>query len=133
LRRILSCEIAVRVTSKRQETQRRRRKLHRALRSAAFERLMRGTIVERARRCGRDDCACADNPKARHVSKYVSVSLKGRTVAIHLRPQDEERVRDALEAYRRAWAIIEGLTCCEVADLRREARERMRQRKLRRK
>lgn len=128
----LNCVIAVRVTTKRRETQRRRRQLHEALRGMSFERLMRGSIVERARRCGRADCACADDPKARHVGKYVSVSLYGRTVAIHLRPEDEDRVRSALDAYRRLWAIINGLTLCEVADLRRESRERVRQRKRRR-
>jgi len=119
--------------SKRKGTQQRRRQLHKALRRFAFEHLMRGTIVERARRCGRADCACADDPKARHMGKYVSVSLDGRTVAIHLRAEDEERVRRALDAYRRLWAIIDGLTRCEVADLRREARERVRLRRWRRK
>jgi hypothetical protein len=120
------------VTSKRQETQRQRGQLREALRSLAFEPLMRGTIVERARRCGRADCACAKDPKARHCGKYLSVHLDGRTVAIHLRPEDEERVRRAVDAYHRLWAIINGLTSCEVADLRREARERSRGRRRRR-
>jgi hypothetical protein len=43
-----------------------------------------------------------------------------------------ERVRPAVEAYERLWAIINGLTACEVADLRREARERSRGRRRRR-
>lgn len=105
--------------------------MHQALRALAFQPLMRGTIVERARRCGRAECACARDPKARHVGKYLSVHLDGRTVAIHLRPQDEDRVRVAIEAYGRLWEIINGLTSCEVADLRREARERSRSRKRR--
>lgn len=118
--------------SKRQETQRRRRELHEELRALGFERLMRGSIVERLRRCGRGSCACARDPGARHRERYVSIHLKGRTVAIHLRPDDEERIENAVEAYRRLWAIIDGLTLCEVADLRREARERSRGRKRRR-
>jgi hypothetical protein len=117
--------------SKRQETQHRRRELHAALRALGFERLMRGSIVERLRRCGRKSCACARDPSARHRERYVSIHLEGRTVAIHLRPDDEERVRRAIEAYRRLWTIVEGLTACEVSDLRREARERTRARRRR--
>jgi len=119
------------VLSKRQETQRRRQRLREDLRTLAFGPLMRGSIVERARRCGRAECACAKDPKARHLGKYVSVNLDGRTVAIHLRPEDEERVRQAIEAYGRLWEVINGLTSCEVADLRRESRERSRARKRR--
>jgi RNA:NAD 2'-phosphotransferase (TPT1/KptA family) len=93
---------------------------------------MRGTIVERRRRCGRENCACARDEEARHPSKFLSVHLEGRTVAIHLRPEDEERVRRAIEAYARVWEIINGLTACEVADLRREAGDRSRARRRRR-
>jgi hypothetical protein len=118
--------------SKSQEAQRRRRKLHEAMRALSFESLMRGSIVERLRRCGRKNCACANDPGARHRQKYVSVWLEGRTVAIHLRAEDEQRVARAIDAYQRLWSIINGLTSCEVADLRREARERARGRKRRR-
>lgn len=52
-------------------------------------------------------------------------------MAMHLRPEDEDRVRRAVDAYDRVWRIIDGLTACEVADLRREARERARGRKRR--
>jgi hypothetical protein len=115
--------------SKRQETERRRRQLGEALRVLAFAPLMRGSIVERVRRCGRAKCACASDPKARHRGTYLSVSLDGRTVAIHLRPEDEQRARYAIDAYRRLWEIVNGLTVCEVADLRRAARERSRRRR----
>ena len=118
--------------SKRQETQRRRRQLHEELRTFAFARMMRGSIVARRRRCGRANCACTDDPEARHPEKYLSVNLQGRTVAISLRPEDELRVQQAVDAYQRLWAIINELTSCEVADLRREASERARGRRRRR-
>ena len=117
--------------SQRQETQRRRRQLHAELRAVAFAPLMRGSVIDRKRRCGRAKCACASDSAARHPEKYLSVHLEGRTVAVHLRPEDEERVRRAIEAYERLWAIINGLTACEVADLRREARARARGRRRR--
>jgi hypothetical protein len=118
--------------SKRQETQRRRRQLHEELRSFAFAHVMRGSIVERRRRCGRANCACAQDPAARHPETYLSVHLQGRTVALSLRPEDEVRVQQAVDGYQRLWTIINELTACEVADLRREARERARGRRRRR-
>lgn len=117
--------------SKRQETQKQRRLLHEQLRALSFEHVMRGSIVERARKCGRASCACSRDPGARHHEKYLSVHLDGRTVTVHLRPEDEGRVRQAIEAYARLWEILNGLTGCEVSDLKREARERTRTRKRR--
>lgn len=105
--------------------------MHQELRAYGFANLMRGSIVERVRRCGRANCACAKDPGARHRERYISVHLDGRTVAIHLRDEDEARVRRAMKAYARLWEIINGLTACEVADLRREARERVRGRRRR--
>ena len=115
--------------SNREEIQRRRRRLHEELRVLSREPLMRGSIVERLRRCGRPNCACARDPKARHGGKFLTVHLEGRTQALHLRPEDEARVRQAIAAYGRVWAIINGLTACELRELRRAGRERRRARR----
>lgn len=120
------------MTSGRGGTQQHRRRLHEALRAFSFEPLMRGSIVERLRRCGKANCACARDPDARHGGKFFTVSLDGRTQAVHLRPEDEERVKRAIEAYDRLWDVINGLTTCELSDLRREVRERRRSRRRRR-
>lgn len=116
------------MASEREEIQRRHRTLIEQMRRLSFEPLMRGTIVERLRKCGRANCACAKDPAARHGGKFLTVHLKGRTEALHLRPEDEERVRKAIAAYNRLWEIINGLTACELADLRRGVRERRRAR-----
>lgn len=87
---------------------------------------MRGSIVERARRCGKGNCACASDDKARHRGLYLSVHLDGATRAVHLRPADVERVRDAIDRYQRLWKTLTELTACELADLRRAASERRR-------
>ena len=117
------------VASDREENQRRRRRLHQELRALSFEPLMRGSIVDRVRKCGRPNCACARDPAARHGGRFLTVHLDGRTQAVHLRPDDEERVRKAVESYERLWQIINGLTACELSDLRRQARERRRSRR----
>ena len=117
--------------SGRLETHRRRRHLREQVRALSFEPLMRGSLVERLRRCGRPNCACAHDPRRRHGGKFLTVQLGGRTHALHVRPEDEARVRTALGAYTRLWDLINALTGCELSDLRREARERRRARRRR--
>lgn len=87
---------------------------------------MRGSLVERTRRCGKSNCACATDAKARHGGLYLSVHLDGRTQAVPLRAADVDRVRDAVERYQRLWQTLTKLTECELADLRRASRERRR-------
>jgi len=50
---------------------------------------------------------------------------------VHVRPEDEERIRKALAAYARLWELINELTECELADLKQQVRERRRSRKRR--
>ena len=111
-----------------QNTDQRRRKLHEQLRALGFAPLMRGTLYERVGKCGRKNCACARDPEARHRSHFLSVFLDGRTRGLHVRACDVDRVRKAVAAYEQLWEIVNGLTACEVADLRRQARERRRER-----
>src|SRR3972149_5958730 len=120
------------MASDRLQTQRRRRHLREQLRALSFEPLMRGSRVELWPRCGRPNCACARDPRRRHGGKFLTVQLGGRTQAVHVRPEDEAKVRLAIEAYAQLWEIINALTACELSDLRREARERQRARRRRR-
>jgi len=90
---------------------------------------MRGSLVERVRRCGRPNCACASDPNRRHAGKFLTVQLARRTHSVHVRAQDEARVRAAIDAYAELWDVVNGLTACEVSDLKREARERRRVRR----
>jgi hypothetical protein len=111
------------------ETQRRRRRLREQVRALSGRPLMRGSLVERLRRCGRANCACANDPRRRHGGKFLTVQLDGRTQALHVRPEDEAAVRAAIGAYNQLWQLINELTACELADLRRAARERRRARR----
>ena len=119
------------MSSDREENQRKRRGFREALRGLSYVPLMRGSIVERLRKCGRSNCACARDPDARHAGKFLTVQLEGRTDAVHLRPEDEESVRLAIASYKKLWDVINGLTACELSDLKRLARERRRARQRR--
>jgi hypothetical protein len=48
---------------------------------------------------------------------------------VHVRPQDEARVGTAIDAYAQLWDVVNGLTACELSDLKRQARERRRARR----
>ena len=120
------------MTSNRGQIARRRRRLREQLRALSDQPLMRGSVVERLRRCGRSNCACARDPGARHGGQFLTVHLQGRTHAVHLRPDDEAAVRAAVAAYQQLWTLINQLTACELAELRRQARERQRARRRRR-
>ncbi len=117
--------------SEHHEIERRRRDLQQQLRALSVEPLMRGSVYPRRRRCGRRSCACAKDPKALHASTFLTVFLDGRTRGFHLRAGDEERAEKAVAAYHRLWKVVNALTACEVAELRRQIRERQRARKRR--
>lgn len=117
--------------SNRGQIARRRRRLREQLRALSEQPLMRGSVVERLRRCGRANCACAHDPGARHGGTFLTVQLDGRTQALHVRPEDEAAVRASVAAYQRLWSLINALTVCELAELRRLARERQRVRRRR--
>jgi hypothetical protein len=114
--------------SQRLEIQRRRRTLHEQLRALSFAPLMRGSVYERRRRCGRKGCACATDADALHAGTFLTVFVAGRTQGFNLRAEDEEYVRGAVAAYERVWKLINELTACEVSELRRQVRERRRER-----
>ena len=114
--------------SERHEIERRRRALQQQLRALSGEPLMRGSIYQRRRRCGRPSCACATDPKALHAGTFLTVFLDGRTRGFHLRAEDEARAQQAIAAYTRLWKVVNALTACEVAELRRQVRERQRAR-----
>ena len=119
------------MSTDRQQTNRRREELRQQLRALSLQPLMRGSLVERRRRCGRPNCACARDPSRLHGGKFLTVQLQGRTHALHVRPEDEARVRAAIGAYTRLWELINELTVCELSDLRREGREGRRGRRRR--
>ena len=107
-------------------TSRRRQQLREALVGLTYGPLMRGSLGERRRKCGRSNCACAKDDTARHPGLHFSVRLGGRLESLHVRPGDEAHLRAAIAAYGRLWDILTELTECEVADLRRQTRERRR-------
>lgn len=93
---------------------RRRDRLLRALRELLRSNLMRGSIVESSRSCGRPTCVCAREGK-KHPRRVLAVKVAGRTRTIHL---DVERAPIAAAAtanYRRLWSLVDELTVANLA------------------
>lgn len=106
------------------QIRRRRERSHELLRLLADVPLMRGSLVQRFRRCGRTNCACALDPEARHPGLFLTVHLDGATRSVHVRPEDEPQLREAIDGYTRLWEVLNEMTRCEFDELQRASRER---------
>ena len=97
---------------------RRRRTLIARLRSADL-RVMRGSLIERYKKCGKAGCRCADG-RGHGPKYYLSVSMPGRRPEMVYVPQDYlEEVKEHVENL----AVIRGLLE-ELCELNRELLKR---------
>jgi hypothetical protein len=116
------------MSSERQQIQKRRRQLQQKIRALSTTPLMRGSLVERVRKCGKPNCVCAVDKNAMHGGKFLTVTLNGKNEALAVRSEDEVSIEKAIAGYGKLWDTINDLTECEFADLRRQVRERRRKR-----
>ena len=84
--------------------------------------ILRGSLVERYKRCGRPGCRCAKGPG--HGPKYyLTVSYPKRRPEMDYVPAEfQEKVREYLENYRKAKEILEELSEINRELLRRRER-----------
>src|SRR5438093_11149006 len=89
---------------------RRRQVLERQL--PPLKAILRGSLIERYKRCGKPGCKCADGPG--HGPKhYLSVSFPGYRPQMDYVPQaSQEDVAKRLASYHRVREIIEEI--CEI-------------------
>lgn len=74
--------------------------------------ILRGTLVTRYRRCGKESCHCAREGDPGHgPAHYLMVTVApGRTVTVYVREQDRERVESWIGNFRRAREILEEIS-----------------------
>jgi hypothetical protein len=75
--------------------------------------LMRGSLYERERKCGRAACTCATGGP-RHKGLQLTVNIGGRTRTRYVR-QERAVIEARIAAYRRLWKIVEELTALNLA------------------
>ena len=93
-------------------------KLRQLLRAPA---LIRGSLVEMRRACGKATCACATDPARRHRSLYLGVSVRGKRRMLYIPPAWEPRVREWTAQYAEIRAVLEELSRQYVQRLERRA------------
>ena len=97
--------------------QRRDALLHRL---RQFPNLMRGTVYERLRKCGRRSCTCAGKEGPKHTTRQLVVNLKGRVHTRYVRTGEMEKVQALVAAYAELWEIVTELTEVNLELLRGE-------------
>jgi hypothetical protein len=86
-----------------------------------IEEVLRGSILERAVRCGQPNCRCASG--ALHTATVFTVSFPGgRTEQISLPTAVVPTVRGWVTNYQRWWAIIEKVSAINRDLLRAQRR-----------
>jgi hypothetical protein len=85
------------------------------LRLPPLQEILRGSLVERYKRCGKPGCKCANGPG--HGPKYyLTVSYPKRRPEMDYVPADlQEKVKEYLENYRKVKGILE-----ELSEINRE-------------
>lgn len=76
--------------------------------------LMRGSLYERERKCGRAACTCATGGP-RHTGLQLTVNVGGRTRTRYVRQGERAVIEGRIAAYRRLWEIVEELTAVNLA------------------
>lgn len=97
----------------------------------ALPNLMRGSLYERLRKCGRAGCACATGgPK--HPGRQFTLTLRGATHTRYVRHEEVAALQQLLATYEELWAIVDDLTAVNLALMHSTApRERPRRPTLR--
>jgi hypothetical protein len=99
-------------TQKQTTTALRKRRQALLRRLPPLKAVLRGSLIERYKRCGKPGCKCADGPG--HGPKYyLSVSFPGlRPQMDYVRQESYAQASEFLANYRRARQILEEI--CEI-------------------
>ena len=100
------------------ELRRRRRRLLGDM--PPLERIMRGSLIERYKRCGRPGCHCA-NGRGHGPKIYLSVSVSGERPQMDYVPNARaDEVRELVDNFNRAREILNEVCAINTELLRRK-------------
>jgi len=72
--------------------------------------VLRGTVVEMRRKCGRKSCRCAVDVEAKHHAVILCVSLDGKRTSVYVPSGWVDRVREWVERYGEIRELLEELS-----------------------
>lgn len=79
--------------------------------------LLRGSLVEMRRTCGKEGCRCRKGPRQRHRSLYLGLKLKGKQRMVYVPKDWEDRVREWVERHREIRDVLEKLSLAFIKRL----------------
>ena len=94
-------------------------------RTISYPGLLRGSLINLSRKCGKPNCLCAQGKP--HVTPALSYSVKGKTQLITLRQKDLPAVKRALSAYRRQLDALDKQALAGLTSLRRKIEQEKKQ------
>jgi hypothetical protein len=65
-----------------------------------------GSLAKIARKCGRENCRCADDPSARHAAHLLTSKLRGKTKSVYVPVELVEEVKQWVEERRRIKRLL---------------------------
>ncbi|HEV8700045.1 MAG TPA: DUF6788 family protein [Candidatus Polarisedimenticolia bacterium] len=84
--------------------------------------LMRGTLVEMRRSCGKPSCRCRTDPAARHGALYLALSLNGKHRTVYIPVEWETRVREWVARYAEVRQLLEQISLGFLGRLKKRER-----------
>jgi hypothetical protein len=66
--------------------------------------LVRGSLVETMKKCGRKDCECTRGKL--HPHRYLSTGVKGKNQVVYVAAGEREAFAQGVKAYERAWQLL---------------------------
>jgi hypothetical protein len=89
------------------------RRLYSKLRQLLIEPgLLRGSLVEIRRSCGKASCHCQRGGESRHPALYLGLSLEGKQKMVYVPADWQPTVREWVARYGELRSVLEQLAAC---------------------
>ena len=72
--------------------------------------LIRGSLVETKKKCGRRECECTKGKLHRH--RYLSTGSKGRNKIVYVGDAEKAAFAAGVQDYEKAWKLI-----CQIGEI----------------
>lgn len=83
----------------------------------SLDNVIRGSIFEMKRFCGKKNCSCAKT-KTPHRSMFLSFKYEGKTRMVPIRKEQIAQVKERIKDYKELKAAIDELACINAELLR---------------
>jgi hypothetical protein len=72
--------------------------------------MIRGSLVETRKKCGRRECECAKGKLHKH--RYLSTGSRGRNKIVYVSDAERKPFADGVRSYEKAWKLI-----CRISEI----------------